>query len=271
MTNDSATPLTTTTVAEATTPAPFPADDPRASLARAVALASAVIGAVRPDQMALPTPCGDFDVRGLLAHSVSVLDRVAVIGRGGNVFEVPDRAGLVADDAWLDRWRQAAHAVQEAWSDDAVLARTVQVPWTTMSGADAAAIYTNEVTVHTWDLATATGQRPAWDPEVLEVCLASIHRELPDAERSAMWEQVAGQLPDPAGFIPPFGDAVPVADDAPAIDRLVAWNGRTPDAAGPRRGRRRRAGDGSGRQPPLTSCHHPRRRSHPRPHRRSRR
>ncbi len=28
--------------------------------------------------------------------------------------------------------------------------------------------------------------------------------------------------------IAPFGPAVPVADDAPLIDRLVAWNGRTP-------------------------------------------
>jgi hypothetical protein len=26
----------------------------------------------------------------------------------------------------------------------------------------------------------------------------------------------------------PFADAVPVPDDAPLIDRLVAWNGRRP-------------------------------------------
>ena len=30
----------------------------------------------------------------------------------------------------------------------------------------------------------------------------------------------------------PFAEAVPVPDDAPAIDRLVAWNGRDP-ARGP--------------------------------------
>jgi hypothetical protein len=26
----------------------------------------------------------------------------------------------------------------------------------------------------------------------------------------------------------PFAEQVPIADDAPAIDRLVAWNGRHP-------------------------------------------
>jgi hypothetical protein len=29
-------------------------------------------------------------------------------------------------------------------------------------------------------------------------------------------------------FADPFADAVPVSDDAPLIDRLVAWNGRRP-------------------------------------------
>ncbi len=30
------------------------------------------------------------------------------------------------------------------------------------------------------------------------------------------------------GFTPPFAAAVHVADGAPLIDRLVAWNGRNP-------------------------------------------
>ena len=45
------------------------------------------------------------------------------------------------------------------------------------------------------------------------------------AERFA---QVAATLPAGVPFVPPFGEAVAVADDAPLIDRLVAWNGRTP-------------------------------------------
>ncbi|GAA1511493.1 hypothetical protein [Nocardioides humi] len=33
---------------------------------------------------------------------------------------------------------------------------------------------------------------------------------------------------EPRGGEIPFGPVVPVADDAPAYDRLVAWTGRDP-------------------------------------------
>ena len=153
MTNSSATSAPTATTA-------LDADDPRAVLARAIATAGAVIDAVQPDQRALPTLCSDYDVRGMVAHLVSVLHRVTVIGRGGDIFTVSDRAELVADDGWLGQWNATADEVQEAWSDPARLEATVQVPWTTMSGTNALAVYTNEITVHTWDLAVATGQHP---------------------------------------------------------------------------------------------------------------
>jgi len=221
MTNSSATSAPTAATA-------LDADDPRAVLARAIATAGAVIDAVQPDQRALPTPCSDYDVRGMVAHLVSVLHRVTVIGGGGDIFTVPDRAELVADDSWRGQWNATAAEVQEAWSDDARLDATVQVPWTTMSGTSALAVYTNEITVHTWDLAVATGQHPAWDDSVLAVSLRSIHEELPDAERAALWAEVFAHLPADVPFEPPFADAVDVAADAPAIDRLVAWNGRRP-------------------------------------------
>ncbi|MES3014490.1 MAG: PAS domain S-box protein, partial [Pseudomonadota bacterium] len=47
--------------------------------------------------------------------------------------------------------------------------RTMRLPWATCSGAAMLVSYLNEVTVHTWDLAMATGQRPAWDPEVVSL------------------------------------------------------------------------------------------------------
>ena len=221
MTNSSATSAPTATTA-------LDADDPRAVLARAIATAGAVIDAVQPDQRALPTLCSDYDVRGMVAHLVSVLHRVTVIGRGGDIFTVSDRAELVADDGWLGQWNATADEVQEAWSDAARLEATVQVPWTTMSGTNALAVYTNEITVHTWDLAVATGQHPDWDGSVLAVSLRSIHEELPDAERAALWAEVSAQMPPGVPFDPPFADAVDVPADVPAIDRLVAWNGRRP-------------------------------------------
>jgi uncharacterized protein (TIGR03086 family) len=198
--------------AERTT-APFGDDDPRTTFGKAVALGSAVIDAVRPDQLGGPTPCSEFDVRTLLGHMVTVMRRVAVVGQGGNPLAVPF-VSEVADGGHADAWRAAAHDVMAVWTDDAVLARTVTLPWTSMTGAEALEIYANEVSVHVWDLARATGQRPVWDDDVLRVALAAFERALPpDADRSQA----------------PFDPVVPVRTDAPVVDRLVAATGRRPD------------------------------------------
>jgi uncharacterized protein (TIGR03086 family) len=225
------TPDTITSPAPATG-APFGPDDPRALFARAVALGGDVIAGVRADQLAHPTPCPDFDVRALLGHLVAVLDRVAALGRGDDPFAGPGVAVDVADDGWLEAWFDAAHGVRAAWRDDAVLSRVIHLPWSQLPGGPTLLSYLSEVTVHTWDLAAATGQRPAWDPEVVAASLEAMRRALPARGRAAKLEAVMATMPEEyRGGPPPFADAVGVPDDAPLIDRLVAWNGRRPAAA----------------------------------------
>jgi uncharacterized protein (TIGR03086 family) len=204
-------------------------DDPRMLFARAVTTAGRTIGAVRADQLDGPTPCDDYDVRAMLGHLVAVLGRVAVMGEQGDPFTVPQVVVGVADDAWLAAWQDAAHHVQAAWSDDAALEREVTLPWAQLPGRGILAMYTNEVSVHTWDLATATGQQPAWDPVALDVALVAVRRALPAGDREQEFAHLRASLPPHvAAGGPPFRNAVPVADDAPVIDRLVAYNGRQP-------------------------------------------
>jgi uncharacterized protein (TIGR03086 family) len=199
--------------------------DPRPILDRAIATCGAVIAGVRPEQLTEPTPCTDMDVRALLAHLVGVLDRVAALGNGENPFAVSDTP--VADDRWPDAWREAGRRAADAWSDDAVLERPMALPWIEGSGAEVLASYFSELTVHTWDLATATGQQPDWDDAVVAAAFDAARRILPAENRRALYEQVSAAR----GFdevAVPFAEAVPISDDAPAIDRLVAWNGRDP-------------------------------------------
>ena len=208
-------------------PARPTADDPRTHFARAVDIATSVVGGVRPDQLGDPTPCTEYDVRELLGHMVTVLRRVAALGRGDDPFGMP-RIATAADDGWLEAWADAAHDVMVAWTDDAVLSRTMRLPWAEGPGAKILTGYLNEVSVHTWDLARATGQQPAWDPQVLTLAFDAI-RFLPPTGRAELVAAVREAMPpehrDPSA---PFADAVPVPDDAPLIDRLVAWNGRRP-------------------------------------------
>lgn len=199
--------------------------DPRPILDRAIATGAVVIAGVRPEQLTGPTPCTDMDVRALLAHLTGVLGRVAALGNGEDPFAVTDAA--VADDRWPDAWRESGRRAVDAWSDDGVLARPMTLPWIEGSGAEVLASYFSELTVHTWDLATATGQQPDWDDTVVAAALEAARQILPAESRRALYEEIsAARGLDEVAV--PFAEAVPISDDAPAIDRLVAWNGRDP-------------------------------------------
>ncbi|MGT2526813.1 TIGR03086 family metal-binding protein [Streptomyces nojiriensis] len=190
-----------------------PAVDTRPDLAAAIALAGRTLAAVRPDQYDAPTPCTEFDVRRLSSHLVGVLRRISVIGRGEDPFSVPSFADELADGEWAAAWGPAAEEAAKVWADPEVLGRDLRLPMGVKPGAVAAAVYTNELILHTWDLATATGQRPEWDTGLLERLVEVVRRALPAEARG-------GRIP--------YGEVVPVPADAPALDRLVAWSGRRP-------------------------------------------
>jgi len=201
--------MTTTTSADG----PTTTSDPRPAFFTAAQIACDAVDRVSPAQLAEPTPCTEFDVRALLGHVVAVLHRIASVASGAPAIGQVALVTGVPDDGWGSAARTALADVRAAWSDPAVLDRELRLPFGTLPGAAALASWTGELSTHTWDLAVATGQSPAWEERVLAGALAAVRAKLPTAERPP-------ELP--------FGDAVPVPDDAPLIDRLVAWQGRDP-------------------------------------------
>jgi uncharacterized protein (TIGR03086 family) len=185
--------------------------DPRVLLAGAMTSAAEVIGSVTQDQLDLPTPCSDFDVRSLANHLLSAPPTVASLGRG-------DEYGAVAEvdvpfDQWREHWAKSAAEARAAWSDDALLEKVIALPWAQIPGGAVLAQFTGEIVVHTWDLATATGQWGEWQPEVLDLAFESYKVGLPAEGREQF---------------PVFKEIVPVPDDAPLIDQIVAYTGRQP-------------------------------------------
>lgn len=142
---------------------------------------------------------------------VFVLRRVAAVGRGEDAFAVPPTTG-VADTGWVETWNECAAQVDAAWADPEVLQRIMVLPFGKLSGAAVAAFYTGEMTIHTWDLATATEQRPAWDDGIVASTLVAFERFLPPTRAPEV----------------PFGPPVAISRDRPLIERLVAWTGRRP-------------------------------------------
>ncbi|MGB0112542.1 MAG: TIGR03086 family metal-binding protein [Ilumatobacteraceae bacterium] len=199
--------------------------DPRQLLDRAVATGGSVIAGVRPDQLTAPTPCSEMDVRAMLGHLVAVVGRIAALGNGDDPFAVDETPA--PDDRWSDAWAASIRSAADAWSADAVLERPMALPWIQGNGALVLSSYFSELTVHTWDLAIATGQQPDWDDAVVAAALAG-RDFLPAENRRALFEEISTAMGlDEVAM--PFAEAVHIADDAPAIDRLIAWNGRNPD------------------------------------------
>jgi uncharacterized protein (TIGR03086 family) len=204
--------------------------DPRPVFAAATKTATDVIGNVRADQLANPTPCTEYDVRALLHHLVGVLPRVVAMGRGDDPMQVTAPGiDALADDEVMPAWLAVVAEANAAWADGSALERTIVLPWATDTGAAALLGYVSEITVHTCDVARATGQSPTWNAEAVENAYALIRTWLPGEGRAEIFAEVRKKMSPAAAAAPDaFAEVVPVPDDAPLIDRLVAWNGRKP-------------------------------------------
>lgn len=204
--------------------------DPRPAIASALASCGELIDALAPAELDRPTPCAEMDVRALLGHLVMVAQRIGCAARMVPVHQWPSDVTGLADDEWAPAWHRAAADSLADWSDDDLLTQDMVLPWAAMPGRDVVAIYTNEVVVHTWDLASATGRQPTWSDLALETADTAIRTQLPDVDRAPMWAEAEAAMPPGIPWQDPFANAVPVAADAPLIDRVVAWNGRNPAA-----------------------------------------
>lgn len=81
-----------------------------------------------------------------------------------------------------------------------------------LPGGIAGAVAVDELVVHGWDLARATGQEYAPDPAALRASYGFLLAAAEDETRG--------------GGI--FGAVVPVPDDAPLLDRAIGLSGRDP-------------------------------------------
>jgi uncharacterized protein (TIGR03086 family) len=167
--------------------------------------ALAVVEGVAAGQWDDPTPCTEWDVRALVDHLVGG----AAYLQGALAGRAPEPVtGATAAD-----YRARLAEVREGAPDPVALARVCTSPlgfeWT---AAEAFAGTFMDTLIHTWDLATATGQDATLDPGLVAACTALFLPEMPERGRAA-------------GII---GPAVPVGADASPQDRLLAAMGRHP-------------------------------------------
>ncbi len=181
------------------------------ALAAAVAETTRVVTAIRDDQLAAPTPCAGTPVAALLDHldGLALAFRLAAEKRTGGTASTSADA-LTPD--WRTRVPERLAALAAAWQDPAAWTGDAEAGGVTMPAPAMAAVAVDEVLVHGWDLAVATGQPYRADPGATEAALAFV-------------AAATGEGPAPEGL---FGPPVAVPGDAPGFDRLLGRTGRDP-------------------------------------------
>jgi uncharacterized protein (TIGR03086 family) len=176
--------------------------------ARAQAVATQVIGSITDDQLLLPTPCSEWNVRDILNH---ILDGdLLVIAWIQGETPPEDRSYLGPDPQTVILERLAAcYALVAAQAGD--LERIITPRMGPMSVDAVAARRIDDLVAHLWDLAVATGQPVDYDPELVESVLAHYRERLDGLPREGK----------------PVDEPQPVPDGATAADRLAAYLGRS--------------------------------------------
>ncbi|TNM69702.1 TIGR03086 family protein [Streptomyces sp. NP160] len=167
--------------------------------------------AVRDDQLHAPTPCQGRDVTWLLVH---LLGLSLVFTPGAVVPDDDSAPPTELDPAWRALLPARLAALAEGWQDPAPYGGRLEAGGVVMDGPDAAAVALDEVVLHGWDLARATGQPYAVDDGSAAVVLAFTTAVAAPGEE---WSR--------EGL---FGPAVAVADGAPPFERALGLAGRDP-------------------------------------------
>jgi uncharacterized protein (TIGR03086 family) len=185
-------------------------------LREAAARVAALAAHVTDDQLAGPTPCPDLAVRHLLGHLLGLSAGLRDAARkdlGPSTSTAPNtaRPDVDAEGAWRAELPRLLDDLAAAWQDPAAWTGTTQAGGVTLPGAVAGVVTLNELVVHGWDLARATGQPYGPGTAELEACRGMLAPSADDR---------------PAGG--PFAPAVPVPADVPLLDQVIGLSGRDP-------------------------------------------
>lgn len=175
---------------------------------------SAVASHVDDDQFAWPTPCEGRTVGQLVGHLVGLTAafRAAADKDFGALTDTSpaDASWPDAEPGWRERMAEGMPALVAAWRDPEAWEGMTRAGGVDLPGAVCGLVALDEIVLHAWDLARATGQSYDCD----------------DATARALTAFVEGF--DEDGTPGMFGPSMSAGPDASLFDRVLARSGRDP-------------------------------------------
>ena len=174
---------------------------------------AALVAGVGAEQWHDGTPCSEWDVRTLVHHLVYEQRWVPLLFEGLTIEQVGDRfeGDLMGDDAstWPGLLASSMEEAHAAVAEPDALKRTVHLSFGDTSGQEYVMQLTGDLAIHAWDLARATGQDDAIDPDAVALLLP--------------WAEAYAELLAASGM---FGSPIDVGTGAPDEVRLLGLVGR---------------------------------------------
>lgn len=156
------------------------------------------------------SPCTDWDARGVLEHVIGFHDVL--------LLRPLDAKPHRPKDDPVGRWTATVDALRSTFSRPDLFSGVVNVPAignnapSQMDAVSLVRLLSQDVLVHTWDLARAVGREKRLDPELCEVFLGQLPANLTALSSTGMYDS-------------PWE----VRADSDAHTRLLARLGRNPD------------------------------------------
>jgi uncharacterized protein (TIGR03086 family) len=158
-----------------------------------------------------PTPA-DIPVGALLDHFVGLTEAFrAAAAKEPDPGPPPEASADHLDPDWRTELPRRLDALVVAWRDPAAAEGTTSAGGVEMPAPEVAVVALDELVLHGWDLARATGQ--PYDPDPADVAAVLAFTE---------------SFGSPEGTPGLFGPAVPVPADASDFDRALGFSGRDP-------------------------------------------
>ena len=136
-----------------------------------------LIANIEDEQLASPTPCPNYTLGDLLDHLNGLCQAFTDaatkrLPEGGTQAPSGNVAHLERD--WRTRIPQRLAALAEAWRDPAAWEGMTQAGDVDMPGDIAGLVALDEVIVHGWDIAKASGQPYDAEPDHIHACIQTM-------------------------------------------------------------------------------------------------
>ncbi|CAL9279150.1 MULTISPECIES: TIGR03086 family metal-binding protein [unclassified Streptomyces] len=171
-----------------------------------------VVRAIPDEALSAPTPCGEYDVRRLLAHLHQVVVNFQSLAAKRDVDFSAEAEDVCLRPGWRDVLTAETAALVDAWG-----APGAEEGTTGAMGLPAGVVgrmVLGDLVIHAWDLARATGQEYAPDPAVVDDVLEAFQQLAPTGRAMGAFGP-EHPLPDAGAGASPW-------------ERLLALTGRDP-------------------------------------------